>query len=369
MTALTEIAPGVIVRDMLTLDDAIDFACVGLAAKTRADYGRLLNRFADTFEKRQDVAKITEQDCIRFLESPHRQTLLVSTRAWEERVLDSFFKKLVKGRKIKSNPMDYLSRTRRPDSDSLNRKTISSAEVKLMFEAARTPSERLCIAILAYLGPRRRAASQLTIRDYDQLRGRLRFHEKGDKWIWKPIPNELRALIDNAIRAGVISRPVELGWANEQYLIPPEGPLKDPSKPRDDRVVWRLVNRIAYRAGVDAHTHSLRAAFADFCLDSGTEGKALQLLMGHSNPATTEIYIRRYDKEKRMESVRDLSWGVSVDNEHGFGLAQPCGDRLGESPLMGAGGFEPPQAEPEGTKRPGSLFWGFEADNRPERLH
>jgi hypothetical protein len=36
------------------------------------------------------------------------------------------------------------------------------------------------------------------MRDYDQRRGRLRFHEKGGKTIWKPIPTELRDLIDTA---------------------------------------------------------------------------------------------------------------------------------------------------------------------------
>jgi integrase len=115
-----------------------------------------------------------------------------------------------------------------------------------MFRAADTWSERLCIAILAYLGPRRHAAALLTLRDYDQLRGRLRFHEKGGKTIWKPIPTELKGLIDSAIAAGAIKEPPD------DYLIPPEGPLVR-ARERDDRVVWRLVKRIANKAGVEAH--------------------------------------------------------------------------------------------------------------------
>jgi integrase len=318
---------------MLTIDDAIDFACSGLAAKTREDYGRLLNRFADDFHRNWDVAKITQDDCLRFLgRSRH---LAKSTQAWQETVLNSFFRKLYLARKVRRNPMEFVPRTRRPDADSLNLVTVSSHEVAAMFHAADSWPERLCVGILAYLGPRRHAAALLTMRDYDQLRARLRFHEKGGKTIWKPIPTELRNLIDSALASGAIKEPPD------DYLIPPEGPTV--RHPRDDRVVWRLVKKIADRAGVEAHTHSLRGAFADFYLDSGGDGKALQLLMGHTNPATTERYTRRYDREKRMEQVRELSWAAAMaDNSPTSGIKQTAGTTLGESRLVGAGGFEPP---------------------------
>lgn len=232
-------------------------------------------------------------------------------------------------RKIRRNPMEFVPRTRRPDAEALNLVTVSSQEVAAMFNAAETWPERLCVAILAYLGPRRHAAAMLTLRDYDQLRGRLRFHEKGSKIIAKPIPTALRDLINAAIAAGAILD------APDDYLIPPEGPTV--RHPRDDRCVWRLVRKIGARAEVEAHTHSLRAAFADFYLDSGGDAKAPQLLMGHTNPATTERYTRRYDREKRMEQVRSLSWQRLTDRN-----PQIAEGELGESLGVGAGGFEPP---------------------------
>jgi hypothetical protein len=36
---------------------------------------------------------------------------------------------------------------------------------------------------------------------------------------------------------------------------------------------------------------------------------ALKELMGHNRIETTLVYLRRKDKAKAMESVRDLSWG------------------------------------------------------------
>jgi hypothetical protein len=40
------------------------------------------------------------------------------------------------------------------------------------------------------------------------------------------------------------------------------------------------------------------------------EVEALQRLMGHSKMETTQIYLRRVDRERAMERVRDLSWGA-----------------------------------------------------------
>jgi hypothetical protein len=37
--------------------------------------------------------------------------------------------------------------------------------------------------------------------------------------------------------------------------------------------------------------------------------EALQRLMGHSKIETTQIYLRRLDTERQMETVKDLTWG------------------------------------------------------------
>ena len=78
---------------------------------------------------------------------------------------------------------------------------------------------------------------------------------------------------------------------------------------RDDRVIYYLVKKIAKRAGVEAHVHALRAAFAVKYLETNP-GRLLELkeLMGHRNLANTQIYLRRLDRQRSMETVRPLSW-------------------------------------------------------------
>jgi integrase len=178
--------------------------------------------------------------------------------------------------------------------------------------------------------------ARLRLRDYDRLHGRIRFREKGAKVIWKPVPDELRSLLEAAITDGAIVQA-------DDYLVPPEGYLSRHGD-RDDRVIWRLVRRVAERAGVQAHVHALRAAFAVFYLECHPgDVEALKELMGHRSIATTQVYLRKLDRAQAMDRVRDLSWGVSLsDNDDSSRNPQIADFRLASSPGVGAGGFEPP---------------------------
>ena len=122
--------------------------------------------------------------------------------------------------------------------------------------------------------------------------------------IVKPIPTEFAELLRAAVGAGAI------GASADSYVIPmARGQRRDGE--RDDRVVWRTIKRLGERAGVEVHPHSLRAAFAVRFLETHPgEIEALQRLMGHARMETTQIYLRRLDRERAMERVRDLSWGA-----------------------------------------------------------
>jgi len=178
-----------------------------------------------------------------------------------------------------------------------------------MISACTVPTRReewdevLCIGTLSYCGWRRNAAAQARRADVDLDEGLMRAVEKGGKVIWKPIPHALLELYQAAENAGVWLDPSD-------FLIPNRRPTRIPGV-RSNKVVYAIVKRVAARARVNAHPHALRAAFAVQFDDQHPELQhTLQLLMGHSRPETTQIYLRRKDKARAMERVRDLNFGL-----------------------------------------------------------
>jgi site-specific recombinase XerD len=333
-------APEVIIRVMLPVGRAIDLFLNdltrrGCSERTIKTYRYQLNKFCDLLPPDYDVSRITTDDCRRWLDTYSGRAR--GTQAHAESILSSFLKWLYLDRQIAHNPMDRISRTRRIPALDLEVVTVSSEDVMRMLRAAEGWSEQLTLAILCYTGARRRAVAELRLRDFDRLHGRLRFHEKGAKVIWKPVPHELRSLLEAAIAAGVIAEA-------DDYLVPPEGYLWRNREQRDDRVIWRLVRRVAARVGLQAHVHALRAAFAVFYLEHHTgDVEALRELMGHRSIATTQVYLRKLDREKAMERVRDLSWGVAMlDNGDEPKNPQNADEQFESLPEVGAGGFEPP---------------------------
>ncbi len=131
----------------------------------------------------------------------------------------------------------------------------------------------------------------------------IRFREKGAKTIRKPIPVEFARLL----RAATLS--AEVDCEQDDYVVPMQ--RKQEGNERDDRVISRYVKALGKRADVKVTPHSLRAAFAVLFLETHPgELEALQRLLGHRKPETTQIYLRRMDNEKAVRRVEDLSWGL-----------------------------------------------------------
>jgi hypothetical protein len=115
-----------------------------------------------------------------------------------------------------------------------------------------------------------------------------------------------------------------------------EDKLDNPGEPK---VIYETVVKVAERAGVRAHAHALRAAFAvNFLEQHPGRIESLQKLMGHDRIETTMVYLRRMNRAKAVDDVPDLSLG----NPLGF---EPRTDRKrdlqAKEPAKAHTGFEP----------------------------
>ncbi len=89
-------------------------------------------------------------------------------------------------------------------------------------------------------------------------------------------------------------------------------------------MIWETVKKLAARAGVEAHTHALRAAFAvQFDEANPDQLIALKELMGHARIETTLVYLRRKDREEAARKMPPLSRGFAEEAHTGFEPVPP----------------------------------------------
>jgi site-specific recombinase XerD len=94
--------------------------------------------------------------------------------------------------------------------------------------------------------------------------------------------------------------------SDEDYLIPNRRPEAVKRAERSDKVIWETVKKIAARAGVAAHVHALRAAFAvQFDEANPAQVVALKELLGHSRIDQTRVYLRRKYKAEEEQGEGD----------------------------------------------------------------
>jgi integrase/recombinase XerD len=70
-------------------------------------------------------------------------------------------------------------------------------------------------------------------------------------------------------------------------------PGRDPARPLTRQSFWQLLKQVAMAAGIDparVSPHVLRHSFASHMLARGADLRSLQLLLGHADIGTTQIY-------------------------------------------------------------------------------
>jgi integrase/recombinase XerD len=237
--------------------------------KSYTDALRVFLKFHNT----KQASELTEQDIIAF----HHDYIIRNklSISWQNQAINAIkhYLHIVDNRRVE------VELLRRPKREKKLPNVLSKEEVKTILESLHNVKHRLMLILIYACGLRRSEVLGLKLTDLDSDRGVLVIRQsKGKKDRIVPLSPKLFEL----------AREYYKQYKPEKWLF--EGQTK--GSPYDERSL-ASVFRKALEAGKirkPATLHWLRHSYATHLLESGTDLRYIQELLGHRSSRTTEIY-------------------------------------------------------------------------------
>jgi integrase/recombinase XerD len=211
-----------------------------------------------------------------------------------------FYRHLLVDRAIAANPAEDL---RPPRAWRELPRYLSLEEVDRLLEApdvstARGLRDRTLIELLYATGLRVSELVGLKPPDLHLDVGYLTCLGKGDKQRVVPVGAQAAEWVRRYLREG---RPALLKGQASAWLFP----SGRGSAPLTRVGFWKLLKRYAVASGVttEVSPHMLRHSFATHLLDRGADLRAIQMMLGHADLSTTQIYM--HVLEARLKQLYD----------------------------------------------------------------
>ena len=273
----------------------------GLSANTISAYRRDLNKFEEFARKRKlTLESVGRDDLVDFLASLYRQKLESRTVARQLVTLRNFFRFAQIQELIPEDPSINL------ESPKIRRHLpgyLRLEEVEKLLEQPdpQTPTglrDRAMLEVLYSTGLRVSELIGLGVSDLDPKVGCVRCIGKGDKERIVPVGKKALGMVDKYLREG---RPQLLRNAKAS-----SGPALFVNRRGVglSRVgVWKILSAYGRRAGlrVALTPHMLRHSFATHLLERGADLRSVQLMLGHADISTTQIYT--HVVEERLKQI------------------------------------------------------------------
>ncbi|MGV6848958.1 MAG: tyrosine recombinase [Marinibacterium sp.] len=280
----------------------------GAATNTQLAYARDLRDTGDWLgRKGLDFARAERADIEAYLIHCDAQGLARATRARRLSAIRQLYRFAFDEGWRGDNPAIQI---RGPGRDKRLPKTLEVAEVDRLLDAARRTGRRVddqlrntCLMEVLYATGMR--VSELVSLPAAAARGNphmLLIRGKGGKERMVPLSPPAQAALAAWLRArdDADDAARAKGAAPSPYLFPSRGKSGHLTRHR----FYLLIKDIAVSAGVSpakVTPHTLRHAFATHLLANGADLRSIQMLLGHADLATTEIYTHVVD-----ERLRDL---------------------------------------------------------------
>ena len=272
------------------LDQFLHYLIVekGLSRNTIEAYSHGLNRFLDHLRKKgiREWAKVSKFDVRAFLLFLKRQGLSTKTVVRNLVAIRTFFKFLIQEGILEANPVEEIES---PKVAKTLPEILSLKEVEQLLEQPdpQTPlgmRDRAMLELLYATGMRVSELTQLPINQINLEGGYVLLYGKGSKERIVPLGNEAMKWVD-----------LYLKTAREKLAKGRESPslfINRSGKGMSRQRFWKNIKAYGRRAGIRKRItpHLLRHSFASHLLERGADLRSVQMMLGHVDISTTQIY-------------------------------------------------------------------------------
>jgi len=266
--------------DMLWLED-------GLAKNSLEAYRRDLTLFAQWLhaERMKSLTAVVAEDLNDYFTARLGTTKPASSNR-RLAVLKRFYQYALRQKLVDADPCLRMKSAKQATRFP---KTLTEAQVEALLNAPAidTPlglRDRTMLELMYASGLRVSELVGLKSVEVSMNEGVLRVTGKGDKTRLVPFGAEARVWIErylNQARGAILGRQV----ADALFVTSRGGAMTR-------QMFWQLVKKHALHADIHAplSPHTLRHAFATHLLNHGADLRVVQLLLGHADISTTQIY-------------------------------------------------------------------------------
>jgi len=271
----------------------------GLSSNTVSAYQRDLNKFQVFAQKRKlGLEGVSRDDLVDFLAGLYRDELDSKSVARHLVTLRNFFRFAQSQDLIGGDPSLNL------ESPKIRRALPGYLKVEDVDRLLEQPDpktpyglrDRAMLEVLYSTGLRVSELIGLRVSDLDSKVGCIRCIGKGDKERIVPAGRKALGMVEKYLRE---ARPKLLtkGVASPALFLNRRG------TPLSRVGVWKILSSYGKRAGlrVALTPHMLRHSFATHLLERGADLRSVQLMLGHADISTTQIYT--HVVEERLKQI------------------------------------------------------------------
>lgn len=259
----------------------------GLSPHTQSAYTRDLNQFACWLnDQNQGLKRVVPSDIQRYLAWRLSQAFKTSSTSRQLSCIRNFYRYLLREGVIETDPTLNIANPKRgrPLPKSITEDQIDALLAAPDIDDPLGLRDRAMLELLYGSGLRISELISLEVGQIDLRAGLLQVVGKGDKERLVPVGE---SSIDWLRLYQLKSRPLLLNQSNPDALF-----LSRRGQMMTRQTFWHRIKLCAIEAGIKTalSPHTLRHAFATHLLNHGADLRAVQMLLGHANLSTTQIY-------------------------------------------------------------------------------